>query len=76
MTEPVLHILRTDDFVGRTEKTVQPGGLIRNGERHNAPGCTQEVKALLEELAWREREVRSPSVAGVHAPLTRAPSRR
>jgi hypothetical protein len=75
MTEPVLHILRTDDFVGRTEKTVQPGDLIRNGERHNAPGCTQEVKALLEELAWREQEVRSPSVAGVHTPLTKAPGR-
>ena len=76
MTEPVLHILRTDDFVGRTEKTVQPGGLIRNGERRNAPSCTQEVKALLEELAWREQEVSSPSVAGVHTPLTRAPGRR
>ena len=51
MTEPVLHILRTDDFVGRTEKTAQPVGLIRNGERRNAPSYAQEVKALLEELA-------------------------
>src|SRR5215471_4927173 len=40
MTEPVLHILRTDDFVGGTEKTVQPAGLIRNGERKNVPGST------------------------------------
>jgi hypothetical protein len=75
MTEPVLHILRTDDFVGRTEKTVQPVGLIRNGERRNAPSYAQEVKALLEELAWREREVRSRSVARVHAHLVRAPGR-
>ena len=51
IAEPALHILRTDDFVGRTEKTVQPGGLIRNDERRNARGYTQEVKALLEELA-------------------------
>jgi hypothetical protein len=76
MAEPALHILRTDDFVGRTAKTVQPGDLIRNGERRNTPGCPQEVKALLKELAWRKREVHSPSVAGVHAHLPRAPGRR
>ena len=75
MAEPGLHILRIDDFAGRTEKTAQPGGLIRNGERRNAPGCTQEVKALLEALAWREGEVRSPSDAEVQAHLTRAPGR-
>jgi hypothetical protein len=49
MTEPDLHILRTDDFVRQTEKMVQLAGLIRNGERSNAPGCTQEAKALWEE---------------------------
>jgi hypothetical protein len=40
---------------------VGQGGLIRNGERRNTPGCTQEAKALLEKLACREREVLSPS---------------
>jgi hypothetical protein len=50
MTEPALHILRTDDFVRQTEKTLQPVGLIRNSERSNAPGYTLEARALLEEL--------------------------
>ncbi len=51
MTEPAANILRTDDFVRQAEKTVERGGLIRNGERRNASGCTQEAKALLEKLA-------------------------
>jgi hypothetical protein len=76
MTEPALHILRTDDFVGRTEKMAQPVALIRNGERSNASGCTQDAKAPLEERVWREREGRSPSIAGVLTPLTRASDRR
>lgn len=51
MTEVTAHIPRTDDFVRRTEKTLQPVGLIRNGERSNAPGDTLEARALVEELA-------------------------
>jgi hypothetical protein len=50
MTEPVPHILRTDDFVPWTEKTIRSVGLIKNGERSNAPGDTLEARALLEEL--------------------------
>jgi len=50
--EPTLHILRTDDFVRWTEKTVRPVGLIKNGERGDASGCTQEeANGLLEEPA-------------------------
>ena len=29
---------------------VGQGGLIRNGERRNTPGCPQEVETLLEKL--------------------------
>jgi len=32
MTELALHILRTDDFVGRAEETAERAELIRNGE--------------------------------------------
>jgi len=51
MTERIANIPRTDDFVPWTEKTLQPVGLIRNGERSNAPGDTLEAMALVEELA-------------------------
>ena len=40
MTAPALHILRTDDFVRQSEKTVGQGGFIRNGEQGHAPGYT------------------------------------
>jgi hypothetical protein len=51
MTERIAHIPRTDDFVQWIEKTIRPVGLIRNGERSNAPGDTLEARALVEELA-------------------------
>jgi hypothetical protein len=51
MIERTANIVRTDDFVQWIEKTIRPVGLIRNGERRNAPGDTLEARALLEALA-------------------------
>jgi hypothetical protein len=48
-------------------------GLIRNGERSNAPDYTLEARALVEELVCREWKVHSSSDAGMHAHLNRPP---